>query len=111
MLEVHDLGVTYDRVRVLHGVDLSVGDGEVVALLGTNGAGKSTVLRAIAGTAPVSGGSIRFDGDDITRAAADARVRRGIVSAPGDAGTFPGLTVARAPAARRLGPTRRRRAS
>jgi branched-chain amino acid transport system ATP-binding protein len=93
LLEIRDLVVTYDRVRVLHGLDLSVGDGEVVALRGTNGAGKSTVLRAIAGTAPVSRGSIVFSGDDVTRIAADARVRRGIVSAPGDAGTFPGLTV------------------
>ena len=93
LLQVRDLAVAYDGVRVLHGVDLAVREGEVVALLGTNGAGKSTVLRAIAGTAPVSGGAIVFAGDDVSRIPADVRARRGIVSAPGDAGTFPGLTV------------------
>jgi len=93
LLQVHDLDVAFDGVRVLHGIDVAVEAGEVVALLGTNGAGKSTVLRAIAGTAAVTGGSIVFDGDDVSRVPADVRARRGIVSAPGDAGTFPGLTV------------------
>jgi ABC-type branched-subunit amino acid transport system ATPase component/ABC-type branched-subunit amino acid transport system permease subunit len=93
LLQVRDLAVAYDGVRVLHGIDLEVREGEVVALLGTNGAGKSTVLRAIAGTAPVSVGAIVFAGNDISRIPADVRARRGIVSAPGDAGTFPGLTV------------------
>jgi branched-chain amino acid transport system permease protein len=92
-VEVRDLVVEYDGTRVLHGVDLTVGEGEVVALLGTNGAGKSTVLRAVAGLAPVTQGSVIVDGDDVTNARPDVLAARGIGSAPGDAGTFPGLTV------------------
>jgi branched-chain amino acid transport system permease protein len=93
LLDVRGLVVRYDGTPVLHGVDLHVDDGEVVALLGTNGAGKSTVLRAIAGLAPPSAGHVRFDGRDVTGARADLLADRGIASAPGDAGTFPGLTV------------------
>src|SRR6185295_4503968 len=92
-LEVRSLVVEYDGTPVLHGVDLVVGEGEVVALLGTNGAGKSTVLRAIAGLTPVAAGRVLLGGDDVTRARPDVLAARGVASAPGDAGTFPGLTV------------------
>jgi branched-chain amino acid transport system permease protein len=94
MLRITDLQVGYDGVPVLHGVDLEVGQGEIVALLGTNGAGKSTVLRAVAGLAPVSGGTIHLDGTDITHLRADVRATRGVASAPGGVGIFPSLTVA-----------------
>jgi branched-chain amino acid transport system permease protein len=93
MLEVRGLVAGYDTTRVLHGVDLTVAEGEVVALLGTNGAGKSTVLRTIAGLTRATGGSVLLGGIDITRERPDTIAARGVASAPGDAGTFPGLTV------------------
>jgi branched-chain amino acid transport system ATP-binding protein len=79
---------------VLRGIDLEVARGEIVAVLGTNGAGKSTVLRAVAGLAPITGGRVQFDGIDVTRTRADVRAAAGIASAPGGAGIFPSLTVA-----------------
>jgi ABC-type branched-subunit amino acid transport system ATPase component/ABC-type branched-subunit amino acid transport system permease subunit len=94
MLEVRDLTVAYDGVPVLHGVDLDVGVGEIVALLGTNGAGKSTVLRAVAGLAPVTTGHVRFAGTDVTNARPEALATLGVASAPGGVGIFPSLTVA-----------------
>jgi branched-chain amino acid transport system permease protein len=94
MLEVRNLSVAYDRVPVLHGVDLDVGVGEIVALLGTNGAGKSTVLRAVAGLAPVTGGHVRVAGADVTHARPEALAELGVASAPGGVGIFPSLTVA-----------------
>jgi len=93
LLEIRDLVVAFDGARVLHGVDLSVSEGEVVALLGTNGAGKSTVLRAVAGLTPIAEGRVLLDGADVTRTRPDVLAARGVASAPGDAGTFPGLTV------------------
>jgi ABC-type branched-subunit amino acid transport system ATPase component/ABC-type branched-subunit amino acid transport system permease subunit len=92
-LEVRELVVEFDGTPVLHGIDLAVDEGEVVALLGTNGAGKSTVLRAVAGLVPVADGRVLIAGDDVTQARPDVRAARGVASAPGDAGTFPGLTV------------------
>ncbi len=94
MLRVRGLRVAYDGVPVLHGIDLEVAPGEIVALLGTNGAGKSTVLRAVAGIAPITGGSVVLDGADVTSTPADARAALGIASAPGGVGIFPSLTVA-----------------
>ena len=93
VLEVSDLAVAYGAVTVLDGIDFSVGAGEVVALLGTNGAGKSTLLRAISGILPARRGTIRLDGQDLTRAHASRRVARGLVQMPGGRATFPGLTV------------------
>jgi branched-chain amino acid transport system ATP-binding protein len=94
LLVVRDLEVAYDGVVVVEGVDLDVDVGEVVALLGTNGAGKSTVLRAIAGTQEASGGAIVFDGRDITHAPPHENAARGIAVMPGGSATFPALTVA-----------------
>jgi ABC-type branched-subunit amino acid transport system ATPase component/ABC-type branched-subunit amino acid transport system permease subunit len=93
MLEVRDLSVAYDGVAVLHGVDLEVGVGEIVALLGTNGAGKSTVLRAVAGLAPVTAGRVDVDGADVTNARPEVLATLGVASAPGGVGIFPSLTV------------------
>src|SRR5581483_3247960 len=78
-ISVRRLDVSYGHVRVLHGLDLDVADGEIVALLGTNGAGKSTVLRALSGLEPPGRGTIRLFGHDITSWTADARVRHGLV--------------------------------
>lgn len=94
ILEIRGLCVAYDGVVVLQDVDLDVATGEVVALLGTNGAGKSTALRAVAGLAPITAGRVRLDGIDVTRVRPELVAARGVASAPGGVGTFPSLTVA-----------------
>jgi ABC-type branched-subunit amino acid transport system ATPase component/ABC-type branched-subunit amino acid transport system permease subunit len=82
------------RARVLHGVDFGVAQSEVVALLGTNGAGKTTVLRTIAGLLNPSKGRVDFVGQALTGTSASDRVRSGIVTVLGGRGIFPSLTVA-----------------
>ena len=94
LLDVRGLEVAYGRITVLHGIDLVVEQGELVALLGTNGEGKSTLLRAMSGVLRVRGGSVHFAGDDVTNARPADLVRRGLVQMPGGRATFPGLTVA-----------------
>jgi ABC-type branched-subunit amino acid transport system ATPase component/branched-subunit amino acid ABC-type transport system permease component len=83
----------YADVTVLRGVDLHVNPGEVVALLGANGAGKSTACAAAAGDLPVTAGRILLDGEDVTAWPAHRRARAGILLAPEGRGVFPGLTV------------------
>ena len=94
LLEVRGLTVSYDGVQVLFGIDLDVHEGEIVALLGTNGAGKSTTLNAISGLHEPDGGNVWFDGEPIVGLAPERTVRRGLVQVPGGRGVFPGLTVA-----------------
>jgi branched-chain amino acid transport system ATP-binding protein len=93
LLEIEDMSLLYGRIQALHGISLHVNEGEIVALIGANGAGKSTTMRAISGIRPVSGGVIRFNGVDITKLRADLRVRRGLCQAPEGRGIFPGMTV------------------
>ena len=93
LLEIDNLTLHYGRIQALHGISLTVDEGEIVALVGANGAGKSTTMRAISGIRPVSGGSIRFAGADVTRMRADLRVAKGICQAPEGRGIFPGMTV------------------
>ena len=93
LLEIKDMKVAYGRIEALHGISLSVVDGELVTLIGANGAGKTTTMRAISGIRPLSHGSIVFDGQDITRMRAFKRVIEGIVQAPEGRGVFPGMTV------------------
>ena len=93
LLEIKDMKVAYGRIEALHGISLSVEDGELVTLIGANGAGKTTTMRAISGIRPLSHGSIVFDGQDITRMRAFKRVIEGIVQAPEGRGVFPGMTV------------------
>ncbi|MFR9778460.1 ABC transporter ATP-binding protein [Micromonospora sp. MS34] len=93
LLEIKDLTLLYGRIQALHGISLTVNEGEVVALIGANGAGKTTTMRAISGLRPVASGSIVFDGTDVTRMRADLRVIRGIGQAPEGRGVFPGMTV------------------
>jgi branched-chain amino acid transport system ATP-binding protein len=93
LLELDDISLLYGRIQALHGISLAVDEGEIVALIGANGAGKSTTMRAISGLRPVAGGTIRFNGEDITRLRADRRVLRGISQAPEGRGIFPGMTV------------------
>ncbi|WP_436795126.1 MFS transporter [Actinospongicola halichondriae] len=94
LLSCTGVEVAYDQVQVLFGVDLQIQPGEIVALLGTNGAGKSTLLKAISGAVDPIGGSILFDGSDITHTDAVATVTAGIVQVPGGKAVFPTLTVA-----------------
>ncbi len=93
ILEVSGLEVSYDQTQVLFGVDLVIEPGEIVALLGTNGAGKSTVLRAISGLVDARAGAIRIDGTDVTGRAAHLIASMGVVQSPGGGGVFPSLTV------------------
>jgi len=94
LLSIRGIDVAYGQTQVLFGVDLEVAEGEIVALLGTNGAGKSTVLRAVSGLTPPSRGSVHFAGQDITQLDPGATSRLGITQVPGGRGVFPSLTVA-----------------
>ncbi len=83
MLEASALRAGYGRgPDVLNDADLRVGAGEIVAMIGLNGAGKSTIARTLAGLIPARGGTVRFDGDDITRLSTDERARRGLLLVP-----------------------------
>ena len=93
LLEIKDMTVAYGRIEALHGISISVEQGELVTLIGANGAGKTTTMRAISGVRPLSRGSIVFDGQDITRMKAYKRVIAGIVQSPEGRGVFPGMTV------------------
>src|SRR5436190_5979258 len=93
LLEIDKITLLYGRIQALHGISLEVNEGEIVALIGANGAGKSTTMRAISGLRPVAEGSIRFDGQDITKMRADLRVIKGISQAPEGRGIFPGMSV------------------
>ncbi|HUR14491.1 MAG TPA: ATP-binding protein [Mycobacteriales bacterium] len=93
LLQTQDVTVSYSGVQVLFGVDLEVHEGEIVALLGTNGAGKSTILNAISGVVEPDGGNVWFQGEAITGEAPERTVARGIVQVPGGRGVFPRLTV------------------
>ncbi len=93
LLEIDDITLLYGRIQALHGITVNVDAGEIVALIGANGAGKSTTMRAISGLRPIARGHIRFDGQDITRLRADLRVVRGISQAPEGRGIFPGMSV------------------
>jgi branched-chain amino acid transport system ATP-binding protein len=93
LLEVRDIDVAYGMSRVLFGVALSVGPGEVVGLLGRNGAGKSTTIRAIMGLTPPSSGTILFRGENIAGRPPYEIAQRGIGWVPEDRRIFPELTV------------------
>ena len=92
-LSVRNLHVSFGRVPVCFGVDFDVDEGSVCALLGTNGAGKSTILRAVSGVVPARRGTVRLFGEDITALPAEQRVTRGMVMIPGGRATFPSLTI------------------
>ena len=93
ILEIKGLQAWYGESHALHGVDLSVAEGETVTLLGTNGAGKTTTLRSILGLVPKRTGHIQFDGTDIVRMPAHRLARLGLGYVPEDRGIFPGLSV------------------
>ena len=93
LLEVRDIVVHYGRIEALHGVSLQVRQGELVTLLGSNGAGKTTMMRAISGLRPLSSGSVWFEGRDISKVKAHQRVIDGLIQAPEGRGVFPGMSV------------------
>jgi branched-chain amino acid transport system ATP-binding protein len=93
LLELDNLSVWYGPVQSLRGITLRVDEGEVVALIGSNGAGKSTTLRTISGLLKPKSGSVRFDGRSITGHAPHAISRMGIVQVPEGRGIFDNLTV------------------
>jgi len=93
LLEVQDLHVSYGAIQALHGVTLSLGKGEVVALIGANGAGKTSTLRAVSGMVKPHGGKIRLGGADITGMKSNQIVPRGMAHAPEGRGIFLNLTV------------------
>ncbi|GII87579.1 ABC transporter ATP-binding protein [Sphaerisporangium siamense] len=92
-LEVDALDVHYGGVHALRGMSLTVGEGEIVALLGNNGAGKTTTLSAVSGLVRPSGGRVIFDGADLTRARPEAVVRAGLVHVPEGRRVFGTLSV------------------
>ncbi|WP_086819154.1 ABC transporter ATP-binding protein [Allokutzneria sp. NRRL B-24872] len=93
LLELNGMCVHYGRIQALTDITLHVEEGEIVSLIGANGAGKTTTMRAVSGIRPLSGGSVVFDGQDISKMRADLRVVRGISQSPEGRGVFPGMTV------------------
>jgi branched-chain amino acid transport system ATP-binding protein len=93
LLEVSEIRTHYGSIEALKGVSLTVEEGEVVTLIGSNGAGKSTTLRSVSGLTPASSGTITFAGEDITRVPAHEIVVRGIALAPEGRHCFPRMTV------------------
>jgi branched-chain amino acid transport system ATP-binding protein len=93
LLEIRDLNVRYGEIEALRGVSLTVDPGQVVTLLGANGAGKSTTLRAISGLIKPAGGDILFEGKPIAGLGPETIVRLGISHVPEGRRIFPGLTV------------------
>lgn len=94
LLTVDGVESGYGTLRVLFGVDARVDDGDVLALLGTNGAGKSTFFKTAVGLLPIERGTVTFDGHDITNLATEKVARLGLSMMPGGKGVFPTLTVA-----------------
>ena len=92
-LEIKNLKVGYSRNEVIHGLDLKVNSGEKVALLGANGAGKSTVLKTISGLLNPTEGSITFNGEEISGSNPATLVEMGIIQVPEGRRVFPGLNV------------------
>jgi branched-chain amino acid transport system ATP-binding protein len=93
LLEVRDLNVRYGEIEALRGISFTVEEGQVVTLLGANGAGKSTTLRAISGLTRPASGEILFDGKSIAGLGPEVIVRQGISHVPEGRRVFPGLTV------------------
>lgn len=93
MFTIKNLNVYYDKIHALHDFSIHIGEGEIITLIGSNGAGKSTTLRAISGLIPVSSGSITFLGKDITNAAPVNVVKMGISQVPEGRRIFQDMTV------------------
>ncbi|MGH8705995.1 MAG: ABC transporter ATP-binding protein, partial [Burkholderiales bacterium] len=94
LLEVRGLEVRYGGIRAVRGIDLEVPEGELVCLIGANGAGKTSTLKAICGLLPGRSGSVRYAGEEIAHAPVHELPRKGLVMVPEGRGIFPQLTVA-----------------
>jgi branched-chain amino acid transport system ATP-binding protein len=94
MLELREIRVSYGRTEVVHGVDMSVGRGEVIGMIGPNGAGKSSILRSICGLVPPSGGEAAFENRVLTGMAPEQIARLGLALVPEGRHVFKTLTVA-----------------
>jgi len=92
-VEVDDLRTAYGRIPILNGVSFAVGEGEFIGILGHNGMGKTTLLRALMGFLPATGGRVRLAGRDITSAPPYTRARLGMGYVPQGREIFPGLSV------------------
>ena len=93
LLQLEDVVLVYGKIEALHGISLEVDEGEIVTLIGANGAGKTSTMRAVSGVRGIHSGKIIFDGEDITSLRADQRVKKGLCLAPEGRGIFPGMTV------------------
>jgi branched-chain amino acid transport system ATP-binding protein len=93
LLKLEDAVLNYGKIEALHGISLEVAEGEVVALIGANGAGKTSTMRALSGVRGLSSGTITFNGEDVTKLRADQRMRKGLCLTPEGRGVFPGMTV------------------
>ena len=93
LLALRKLEVAYGGIQAVKGITLSVAKGELVCLIGANGAGKTTTLKGVTGLQPVSGGTVRYDGEDVTGLRAFELVRRGLAMVPEGRGVFGGLTI------------------
>ncbi len=94
MLKLKDINTFYGNIHALKGVNLDINQGEIISLIGANGAGKSTTLMTISGIVPARQGSVTFLGEDITRVPANRVVEKGMVQVPEGRRIFPFLTVA-----------------
>ena len=93
LLEVKNMCTYYGAIKAVKGISFTVEEGEIVTLIGSNGAGKSTTMNTIAGVVPITSGQILFDGKDISKMPGHERVKRGIVLSPEGRQIFPELTV------------------
>jgi len=93
LLEIKGLSVAYGAIKALHGIDLHIDEGEIVSLLGANGAGKSTTLRAVSRLLPLEAGDITFRGESLSSVQPHRVVSLGIAHVPEGRGIFPNLTV------------------
>lgn len=93
ILSVQDLAVNYGAIRALKGVSLEVEKGEIITLIGANGAGKTTAMNAIMGLLPKASGNVIFEGEDITKSDTNSIVKKGIILAPEGRQIFPDLSV------------------
>ena len=93
LLELKDAVLNYGKIQALHGISVEVAEGEVVSLIGANGAGKTSTMRALSGVRGLMSGTVVFNGEDVTRLRADQRLRKGLVLCPEGRGIFPGMTV------------------
>src|SRR5215217_5074110 len=93
LLELDDVHTFYGNIEALKGISLAVEEGEIVTLIGSNGAGKSTTLRSISGLTPPSKGSVRFEGEELAEMAPQDIVQLGISQAPEGRHVFPRMSV------------------